>query len=450
MTDLSGKLDEGIHLLGKLETSSAVKCFEETTREDAENGVAWIFLGDLYLLDGKIEDAKTAHTRAEEIDSELNYPQVDAIVRKGQASWHVRLDQNLSAKVIYQDTIGVMYEFENRTSFLTLSEPENKERIVIPSDADVKLGRTESLLALISPMYPVLAGMLASNLVLFESMIREEIRKREASLGKDEDSDVWAEQGMALESIDQIDESALAYSNSLKINPRNRCAQRGILKVLARAKTGWKISNHMHHPIAQSMINQLSKFAQSPELSQFKRSTDFIISQNDILSLAIRSFVFFDQKEAVSFNDLRNMGGQYYDIRDYQIAVLFLEKALALEAEDKESLRSLALSLFEMRKFSVAESYLSKLVKIDSKNSDVWTKYGLSALAVGKIEESESSFRKAVAIDSNNILAWLNLSTVLMQVGKCDEARDIMIKLQGQIPSEFMRVLQDTYGEHCM
>ncbi|MHA2321699.1 MAG: tetratricopeptide repeat protein [Candidatus Thorarchaeota archaeon] len=449
---------EGISHFGNMDISEARKCFEETIETDSKNGTAWMFLGDVFLLEGEIEQAEIAHQKADQINSDFSYPQVDANVKKGSATWEIRLEKDLISKIIYQDQIGVMFSFENgKTSFLTLNEPGNKERVVIPAMANTKLKRTESLLALLSPFYPVVGGMLAANLVLFESMILREIESRNASLQmkKAEDNNmehsrVWAEQGMAYESIDQIEESALAYSKSLELDPKNYCAQRGIVKVLMRAKTEQKIIDHVRHPIAQSMIGELSHMAESPKWSQFKRSTSTIIPQNDVLSLALRSFVFSDQRDAVSLEALIYKGREYLDINDYQIAALFFERALRIEPNDRESLFGLTSSLIKMQKFSEAESYLSELVKIDPKNSDSWTKYGLSTLAVGKIELSESSFRKAIAIDSNNMLALLNLSTVLMEVGKCDEARSIMIQIQDEIPSEFMKVLQDAYGKHCM
>lgn len=457
MSDLKKKYEEGLDLLGDLKLPEAKACFEEITQKDAKNGAAWMFLGDIYLLEGDFENSKAAHEKASKIDSSYGYPKIEAKTRRDDyAEWKVKLNKKHDAKIMYGIPMGIMFDFGNGPGSLTIGgNLEDKERVVFPADVNVNLGRTEVLLGLISPMYPVVGGMLASTGVSFGRYINEEINERAPSLSekggfmKKGNTDEWAKQGAAFEILDRIEEAARAYAGALKIDPKNDVAQRGLVKCINRDRTGRRIKNHVYHPIAQASIQQYEQLVHSPIFAKARRGNDVILSQNDVLCLALRAFVHMDYQEATTFDKLSEKARIYLDIDDYTLALEFLEKALDIQPENKEMLEQAGLSYFRMQNFDKTAELLSKLVKIDTGNANAWAHLGISQLFLGKPDESEANLRKALELDDTHDLALLNLTSLLIQVKKCDDAKKMLDKVKKRLPQEVWGVVERMMIANC-
>jgi tetratricopeptide (TPR) repeat protein len=337
----------------------------------------------------------------------------------------------------------------------------DKERVIYTPNVSMNLSRTEAMLALIAPMYPIAGAMLSTIAVLNERFIRDDIGLLGHS-SKKLDSDSWAKRGEALEIVDQVGEAATAYSKSLQANPKNYVAQRGIMKCINRVRTDRRISDHINHPLARNSIKEFQKLTNNPFIGvihsndainpfvRARRSNDEILSQNDILCIAIRSFFYKDLSETRTFDGLTEKGLAHSRIDDYPLAVEFFDKALSLRPDHMKTLQRIGLSFYNMQNFSKAVEYLSQLVKVDPGHANGWAHLGISLLFTGRFEESESALRRSLELNSRHEMALINLTSLLIQIKKCDEALEMLNEVKKLFPYEVWGVLEEMMTANCI
>lgn len=452
MSDLKKKFEEGLDFLGNLNLSEAKACFEEITQNDVKNGSAWMFLGDIYLLESDFENSKAAHEKASKIDSDYGYPKINVETRSDFAKWEIKLNKKHDATIMYNDKMGIFFDYGETKGPLTLGE--KREEVVFRPNVKMKLSRTESLIGLASPMYPIAGGMLAANAVSFEKFIKEDIDRRAPNLRqggfmKKGNADEWANQGIALEILDKIEDAAKAYAGALKIDPKNYVAQRGLVKCVNRSRTGWKIKSFVTHPIAQGTIQQYGQLANNPIFAKARHGNDVVLSRNDILCLATRAFAHLDYMESSTFDQLSEKADAYSDVDDYSMSLELLDRALSIQPENTDILERVTGLYFNMQNFNKTAEYASQLVKLDHGNANAWAYLGMSQAFQGKPNEAEVNLRKAIELDSNHDLALLNLTSLLIQVKKCDDARAMLDIVKKKYPQEVWGVLQQMLSANC-
>jgi tetratricopeptide (TPR) repeat protein len=112
----------------------------------------------------------------------------------------------------------------------------------------------------------------------------------------------------------------------------------------------------------------------------------------------------------------------YYSLKDYQNALAYCEKALALDSKNIVALGNKGGILIELGKYEEAITFIDKALAIDENNAINLGNKGLVLDRLGKYEEAIIWFDKALAIDENNAINLGNKGGVLLELGKYEEA----------------------------
>lgn len=118
------------------------------------------------------------------------------------------------------------------------------------------------------------------------------------------------------------------------------------------------------------------------------------------------------------------LGAQYMQNHDYQIAMDKLKKAVELDPHNINARSTLALLHAVIGQHEEAEADFKQALRIDDTNSSVLNNYGQFLCQRGRYDEGEKLIQKAVAnpLYANAESGYYNLGACAMGNGKLDEA----------------------------
>ncbi len=254
-------LKEGIDHLGKFEHDLALKSFQKTAKQYPEAGIAWLFLGDVFLLLGEVKKAKAAHKKAVSFDSELWFPRL----------LNTPTPEGTEHRIMLGDYNGA-----------TIT-PGGATRL--PREP-IAFQRTLSLLSLGSGLQ-IQAGVVAASYNrLFNDVLEAEATRMKSDLDSDESKfGIWRELGTVLELQDRQDEAIAAYAKALALDPRDRLCQRGLIRTSLFKRNEIKYSTFAKHKVVEAQVQKFQEMeSQIPEEARKKPSD--IIKDIEIVQIA--------------------------------------------------------------------------------------------------------------------------------------------------------------------
>ena len=126
-----------------------------------------------------------------------------------------------------------------------------------------------------------------------------------------------------------------------------------------------------------------------------------------------------DSKNIVA---LGNKGGILIELGKYEEAITFIDNALAIDENNAINLGNKGGVLLELGKYEEAITCINKSLELDKEYVTALGNKGLILYRTGKFEESIIWFDKALAIDSKNIVALFNKGLALIRISKYEEA----------------------------
>lgn len=118
------------------------------------------------------------------------------------------------------------------------------------------------------------------------------------------------------------------------------------------------------------------------------------------------------------------LGAQYMQNHDYQIAMDKLKKAVELDPHNINAHGTLALLYAVIGQYDEAEASFKQALRIDENNSPVLNNYGQFLCQRGRFEEGEKLILKAVAnpLYANAESGYYNVGACAMSNGKLNDA----------------------------
>jgi len=126
-------------------------------------------------------------------------------------------------------------------------------------------------------------------------------------------------------------------------------------------------------------------------------------------------------------NRLTAKGRELIAAEDYQLAELYISRALELQPKNTELLNLLGFAHYNLENYPECESCNLEVLKIEPNN--VYSKKGLGICLskVGRVEEGISLLREAIAgTDENFMDPYHDLAVVLADNGRCPEAVKVL------------------------
>ncbi|MGB2842045.1 MAG: tetratricopeptide repeat protein, partial [Halobacteriota archaeon] len=119
-----------------------------------------------------------------------------------------------------------------------------------------------------------------------------------------------------------------------------------------------------------------------------------------------------------------NLGGVYFDRKDYEKAKECYEKAIELDKENVDAWMNLGLVHSKLEDYEKAKECSEKAVELDKENVDAWSGLGGVYFNLKDYEKAKECVEKAVELDKENIDAWLNLGLVHSKLGDYEKAKE--------------------------
>jgi Flp pilus assembly protein TadD len=137
------------------------------------------------------------------------------------------------------------------------------------------------------------------------------------------------------------------------------------------------------------------------------------------------STTLYEHAAAVTeHNDLAhyNLADIYYEVDEFEEAILHFRKALEINPNDPEARNALGLALTEVKRFEDALVHFQASLKINPAQAQVQINLGLALQNLRMFEQATAHFQQAIKIDPDNASAHFNLGNVLGDQNRFDEA----------------------------
>lgn len=129
-----------------------------------------------------------------------------------------------------------------------------------------------------------------------------------------------------------------------------------------------------------------------------------------------------------SFEKVLDSGKRFVDLRKFDLAVPYLEMAVAKNADHDGAQTLLAVSYYNLREYQKARTIYEKLLSKNPNQASLMNVLGNTIRDMGDISSAETQYRNAIAADPEFIVAYSNLAYLLRNAGKLDDARSIISK----------------------
>jgi tetratricopeptide (TPR) repeat protein len=180
-------------------------------------------------------------------------------------------------------------------------------------------------------------------------------------------------------------------------------------------------ANPEHIQYQQSLDNAKVKIATSTVIEDIDKKLISLYSQqqySEALNLAKKAI----EKNPNYIFGWKIIGTLLYMFKDYNNAILHLQKALLLDTNDPEIHNNLGISLEKLGKFEEAEKSYREAIFINNNYIDAYGNLGVVLYNLGKLEEAEKNYRNVIQIKPDYAKAYNNLGIVLRDLGRLQEA----------------------------
>lgn len=105
----------------------------------------------------------------------------------------------------------------------------------------------------------------------------------------------------------------------------------------------------------------------------------------------------------------------FYGLRDYEKAVLYGNRALALKGNDFDTLTLLGNAKNDAEEFAAAAGFYERALAVRSDSPHVRTHLGNTYFSRGDYDRAVAEYRKAVALDPDHLDSWKNLAAAAVR-----------------------------------
>jgi tetratricopeptide (TPR) repeat protein len=121
----------------------------------------------------------------------------------------------------------------------------------------------------------------------------------------------------------------------------------------------------------------------------------------------------------------------FYDLKDYEKATLYGERAVALRAKDFDALVTLGNVRFDAGDFAAAETFYGRALEVKPASPDVRNDFGNTFFRrrPADYRRAIAEYRKAIALDPNHETAWKNVAAAALNLGDKAAAAEAVERL---------------------
>lgn len=153
---------------------------------------------------------------------------------------------------------------------------------------------------------------------------------------------------------------------------------------------------------AKKLIEQAGEALQT---KSFELSKDYY-EQADSLSPA-----------AFTYADYNNMAGVYYNLRDFNKAVIVCKKSLSIDTTYVEAYFNLGIVYTALDSTKAAIAAYKKITEINPLKKEAYFNMGIAHSKLKEYESAISCYEKIIKIDKNDTKAYVNMGIAYAELG---------------------------------
>jgi tetratricopeptide (TPR) repeat protein len=124
----------------------------------------------------------------------------------------------------------------------------------------------------------------------------------------------------------------------------------------------------------------------------------------------------------------------FYDLRDYDKATLYLDRALAIKGNDFDALVLMGNAKYDAQDFAGAATFYERALAVNPASADVRTDLGNTYFNRKDYDRAVAEYRKSIAIDPNHLNSWRNIAAAALQKGDKATAAEAVEHLSNIAP----------------
>jgi len=124
----------------------------------------------------------------------------------------------------------------------------------------------------------------------------------------------------------------------------------------------------------------------------------------------------------------------FYELRDYDKAALYAERALGLRPKDFETLVLAGNARYDDEDFAAAASFYERALAVRPDSADVRTDLGNTFFNRRDFDRALAEYRKAVAADPTHVNSWRNIAAAAINKGDRAAAAEAVERLAALDP----------------
>lgn len=161
-----------------------------------------------------------------------------------------------------------------------------------------------------------------------------------------------------------------------------------------------------------------------------------------------RNAVEVERKEIEKVNDfdtLVTQGREKIEGEEYQLAEIYLSRALQQQPGNTEVLNLLGFAHYSLENYPECERFNRKVLEIEPGNAYSHKGLGICLSASGQLEEGIKLLKKSIELASDNFMdPYHDLAVILANNNRCDEALEVLEQGRNRSP-EFKQASEDFY-----
>ena len=188
----------------------------------------------------------------------------------------------------------------------------------------------------------------------------------------------------------------------------------------------------------------LLEYSRKNKLGQYTKHLlclSFAISGNPGKAKELATQLVKDHPNHIEY--LKLLGSCNHDLKNYDDAIKYFTRAIAINNSDFQSLSNIASSLKEIQQYDEAEKYFTLSLQINPGQPDALTNLGLLMQIHSKTDEAINLHKKALQLAPYHLHALYNLAFVLNETNNKDGALNCY-KLLLQRSPDHIKALCDT------
>ena len=107
----------------------------------------------------------------------------------------------------------------------------------------------------------------------------------------------------------------------------------------------------------------------------------------------------------------------FYDLRDYDKAALYIDRALKIKGSDFDALVLSGNARYDARDFAAAQTFYERALAVKSDSPDVRTDLGNTFFNRGDYDRAIAEYRKSVQLDPTHFNSWRNIAAASIEKG---------------------------------